>query len=333
MIDRRDFLKFLALGGTGAALLRGNLASADVDADTDVERQATPNNTINILFDSWSSQVMFQREPYRYPSGVPHPKVTKRRLNTLLGAIKSYGLSTGMEWRVRFTKSRIKPKTLAGVDIYVSLTRYINEPNPPSSGTGFSYRDSELAALEDFVSQGGAVLLMTDHGATESIPNWTQNDAALASVFGVTLRNIFVTHTDPDRPDLREYMVMEMNPDLPEDLKFLSHQVAHISAHDSCIMVPPADFTPLALFPEGSTAYDSELKRNIDLPNRYYSILVPFGSGNVIVVGNSGMVGDYGSPDPAPGLISMENNLMFFLNCVSYLVGLTCIPEPGQGPC
>src|SRR5690606_10753974 len=86
MIDRRDFLKFLALGGTGAALLSGNLASADVDADTDGERQATSNNTINILFDSWSSQVMFQREPYRYPSGVNHPKVTKRRLNTLLGA-------------------------------------------------------------------------------------------------------------------------------------------------------------------------------------------------------------------------------------------------------
>jgi len=331
MIDRRDFLKFLTIGGTGAALLGGNLASAD--PDTVIERETDANNTINILFDSWSSQVMFQRRPNRYPRGVKHPEVTMRRLNTLLGAMESYGLSTGMEWNVHFTRTRIKPKNLEGMDVYVSLTRYINEPNPPSTGTGFSYDDSDLAALEDFVSQGGGILLMSDHGATETIPNWTENDAALASVFGITLRNIFVTHNDPEHPDRPEYMVMEMDPDLPEDVRYIAHQVAHISAHDSCIMEPPADFTPLARFPEGSTAYDNELKRYIDLPNPYFSILVPFGAGNVIVAGNSGMVGDYGSPDPAPGLITMENNLMFFLNCVSYLAGLTCIPDPGQGPC
>jgi hypothetical protein len=247
--------------------------------------------------------------------------------------MKSYGLSTGVEWNVRYTNSRIKPESLANVDVYVSLTRYINEPDPPPDGTGFSYIDSELAALEDFVSQGGGILLMSDHGATEDIPNWTENDAALASVFGVTLRNIFVTHKDPEHPERPEYMVMEMDPDLPEDIKYLANQVAHISAHDSCIMLPPPDFTPLAKFPEGSTAYDRAVKHDIDLPNPYFSILVPFGAGNVIVVGNSGIVGDYGSPNPAPGLITMENNLMFFLNCVSYLAGLTCIPDPGQGPC
>jgi len=330
-MDRRDFLKFLALGGTGAALLKGDFAFAGLD--TDLQGEANANSTINILFDSWSSQVMFQRKPYRYPRGVNHPQVTKRRLNTVLGAMKSYGLSTGVEWNVRYTNSRIKPKSLANVDVYVSLTRYINEPDPPPDGTGFSYLDSELAALEDFVNQGGGILLMTDHGATEKIPNWTENDAALAGVFGVTLKNIFVTHEDPERPDLPEYMVMEIEPELPEDVKYLANQVAHISAHDSCIMLPPPDFTPLAMFPDGSTAYDIALKKYIDLPNRYFSILVPFGSGKVIVVGNSGMVGDYGSPDPAPGIVNVENNLMFFLNCVSYLAGLTCIPDPGQGPC
>jgi hypothetical protein len=53
----------------------------------------------------------------------------------------------------------------------------------------------------------------------------------------------------------------------------------------------------------------------------------------VIVIGNSGMIGDYGSPSPAPGLIPLENNLMFFLNCVGFLSGFNCIPAPGQGPC
>lgn len=332
-MDRRDFLKFLALGGTGAALFRGDFAMAGLDAA--MQGEANTNNTINTLFDSWSSQVMFQRKPYRYPRGVNHPRVTKRRLNTVLGAMKSYGLSTGVEWNVRYTNSRIRPESLANVDVYVSLTRYINQPNPPPVGTGFSYEDSELAALEDFVSQGGGILLMSDHGhgETDDVPDFTQNDAALASVFGITLKNIFVTRRDPEHPDRPVYMVMEMDPDLPEDARYLANQVAHVSSHDSCIMLPPSEFTPLVRFPEGATAYDHAVGHNIDLPNDHFSILVPYGQGKVIVVGNSGMVGDYGSPNPAPGLITLENNLMFFLNCVTYLAGHTCIPDPGQGPC
>ena len=177
---------------------------------------------------------------------------------------------------------------------------------------------------------------MTDHGAfSERDPgdNWTENDAALASVFGITLRNIFVTFSNPERPDLREYMLMEMKRDLPEDMRYLANQVFNISSHDSCIMEPPPDFTSLVEFPEGSTAFDIATDNLIPLPNPYFSILVPFGAGNVIVVGNSGMMGDYGSPSPAPGIVNLENNLNFFLNCVSYLAGYRCIPDPGQGPC
>ena len=227
------------------------------------------------------------------------------------------------------------------MDVYISLTRFINEPSPPPTGTGFSYKDFELTALADFVNQGGGILLMSDHGELDkAVPNWTENDAALASVFGVTLMNIFVT--DNTDPNCNEYMVMEMNPDLRGDERICHHersvsyivnQVAHISAHDSCIRLPPPDFTPLAMFPEGASAYDKSKNDPIDLPNPYFSILVPFGAGNVIAAGNSGIVGDYGSPDPAPGIVNLENNLMFFLNCVSFLAGLIGIPCPGQGPC
>lgn len=338
-MDRRDFFMSLGIGGAGAALLAVNLASAVLP-----KGEAENKKNINILFDSWSSQVMFQRKPYGYPQDVAHPSVTGRRLNTILGAMKSYGLSTGMEWNLSFTDSRITQSSLAGVDVYVSLTRYINEPPvgdhflPLTSG--FSYKDFELTALEDFVKQGGGILLMSDHGETDEVPNWTQNDAALASVFGVTLMNIFVT--DQPDPNCNEYMVMEVNPDLRGDerichheqsVSYLANQVQRISAHDSCIMLPPHDFTPLVMFPEGATAFDIAVNDQIPLPNPYFSILVPFGAGNVIVVGNSGMVGDYGSPDPAPGIVNLENNLMFFLNCVSFLAGLTGIPCPGQGPC
>jgi hypothetical protein len=138
-------------------------------------------------------------------------------------------------------------------------------------------------------------------------------------------------------------MVMEINPSLPDDFKYLAYQVRGISSHDSCIMVPPpgtpgVDFIPLAMFPDQATAYDAAnqiyILGSANFPSPYFSILVPYGKGQVIVVGNSGMIGDYGSPNPAPGIVNLENNLMFFLNCVSYLGGLRCtkLPDPGYGP-
>jgi hypothetical protein len=327
-MDRRDFLKYLGVAGAGAALLGINPSAAAAQ----IVAQSTSKNRLNILFDSWSSQVLFQRKPSNYPPGVDHPTVTKQRLNTILGAMKSYGLGTMKEWQVSFTNARVTKGKLQGVDVYVSLTREINLPGPPRHGTGFSYKDSELTALENFVTQGGGILLMTDHGHGPSAktPDYTANDAALASLFGVTLQNLFVTKEELNLPG---YMVMEMNTNLPGDLSYLVNQVAAISSHDSCIMLPPADFTPLAMFPQGATAYDVTKGSTVPLPNDYFSILVPFGAGKVIVVGNSGMVGDYGSPNPAPGIIQLENNLQFFLNCVSFLGGLTCKPDPGQGPC
>jgi hypothetical protein len=351
MMDRRNFLKYVGVAGVGAALLKVNPALAAPNPlrlwleGKSLEGKSKKNNTFNVLFDSWSSQVLFQQAPDYYPAGVKHPQVTGRRLNTILGAMKSYGLVTEKEWNVSFTGSRVTKDKLKGVDVYVSLTREINQPinpNKPSPfGTGFSYDDRELRALEDFVRQGGGILLMSDHGALPpKDPNWTENDAALASIFGVTLENYFVTYTPPNA---RGYMVMEMTPNLSGDLVNLSYQVHHISSHDSCIIniKPTVAFTPLAKFHDGSTAYDPATGQTIsfaDFPSYglspYFSILVPFGTGKVIVVGNSGMLGDYGSPDPAPGIVNLENNLMFFLNCVAYLGGFTCtkLPDPGYGP-
>jgi hypothetical protein len=135
MMDRRDFVKYLGLAGAGAALLKVNPAWGAPK----MQGQSHKMKTLNILFDSWSSQVLFQQSPGRYPVGFMHPEPTGRRLNTILGAMKSYGFPTGYEWNVSFTHSRVTPKELAGVDVYVSLTRYINElnPPPPVTGTGF----------------------------------------------------------------------------------------------------------------------------------------------------------------------------------------------------
>lgn len=277
-----------------------------------------PPMTMNILFDSWSSQVLYQQTPPTYPPKAKYPKPTGRRLNTILGAMKSYGLSTGENWEISFTDPPITEAQLKGIDVYVSLTRAI--------GDGYEYQKTELDSLQSFVNNGGAILLMTDHGKlSQEVPNKTVNDKELASMFAIRLENYFVTTSN--------YMVMDLSVDLPPEIMYLANQAPTISAHDSCIIDPPEGSIPLVCFPPNATAYDFLTKEAIPPPTPYFAILSTYGQGKIIVVGNSGLVGDYGSPCPAPGLITMEHNLMFFLNCVGFLGGLTCIPQPGQGPC
>lgn len=313
----------------------------------------TSYKPINILFDSWSSQVLFQQAAPVYPSGLgpgDYPAPTGQRLNTILGAIKSFGNSTAA-WNSYFLSPPIVEDTFTNfngenipIDVYVSLTRYIGaKPSQTSAWAyqGFNWDDytsptpnTELAFVQEFVNNGGGLLMMTDHGPPANNPSddWTKNDFVLAAIFDIIIQNTqqqgnFVSNAP-------EYMAMSVNSNSfsPSDpANYLANQVSGIAAHDSCTIVPPQNFTPLAVFPSDAYCHDPSGKA-IKMPSNLFSALVPFGQGNVIIVGNSGMVGDYGSPAPAPGLITRENNLMFFLNCIGFLGGLTCMPLPGKGP-
>jgi len=227
---------------------------------------------------------------------------------------------------------------LANQDICISLTR--------QPGTNYQYAPSELDALEKFVKvHGNSILLHANHGPLTNYPNptiddYTTNNIPLALRFGVNLRPYYVSK--------RGVMTMTVNTNSGSsennEMAFISNQAQTIAAHDSCIIVPPTNYVSIAKFPVDATvAWYSGT--NTPLPptaltnapsdvSAYtdFAILVHAGKGSVIVVGNSGMIADYGSPWPAPGLIPYHGNLMFFLNCVSYLTGDRYIPPPGQGP-
>jgi hypothetical protein len=331
MMDRRDFLRYLGVAGASAALLKVNPASA-ARPKPGLPGQAS-SNQINILVDSWSTQVMVHQLPstvYFPPTFTPGPNYnTGVRLNTLLGAMKSFGFaspptSSNRAWNISYTYTNppITAPQLTGQDVYVSFTRM--------QGTDFAYKTEELNLLQDFVNnQGKSILLMTNHGPLPSAPtdNYTQNDSALAAMFYITLLARYVT--------LNSYMVMDVNNQDPT-LQYIANQVTAIVAHDSCIIQPQPNipFTSIAKFPIGAQSYDGSTNQWKNPPETpYFSILVPSGLGKVIIVGNSGMIGDYGSPYPADGIIPLENNLMFFLNCVGFLAGFNCIPALGKGPC
>lgn len=323
-IPRRGFLKSLGVAGAGAVLLKSNLAVATDSAA--VSPDTSPNSPVNLLFDSWSVQVLDNRAASAYPPNfTPGSLMTQngQRLAVILGALNSFGQTTNVDFNISYTNPTnssnptITPALLSGTDIYISLTR-----NTPS---GFAYQESELAALQAFVNSGGSILLHTNHGpSSPTNDDYTVNDSALAGMFGVTLEPYFI--------NLDDYMVMHVKKTIP----YIYNKAPTIVAHDSCVIVPPEEFSSLAVFPDRATAYNVQtgkttLRSSARLSD-HFAILVPYGAGNVIIVGNSGFLADYGSIGQSTGLISMESNLMFFLNCVSYLAGYDQIPVSGYGP-
>jgi hypothetical protein len=335
-MHRRDFLKCLGAVGVGASLFKTNPAAAAPPLETGP----------NLLFDSWSTQVLDQQASTNYPPNfAPHGSMTQsgRRISTILSSLESYGEQIGGEikggYNISFTQgATIDANLLKGIQVYISLTRY--------QGTSFTYQDHELQALHDFVhDQGGSILLHTNHGPPPNEPDddYTQNDKALAKKFGIKLEPYFVTYTTRYKS---EYMKMnvtkpssKLNRFFDSDFQYISNRASTIASHDSCIITPTQKpYAILAEFPKGATVFNRSLigPKAIPLKNsglsKCFAILVPYGNGNVIVAGNSGMLSNYGSIGQSPGLIPMENNLMFFLNCVSYLAGYSEIPKPGQGP-
>jgi hypothetical protein len=269
---------------------------------------------MNILFDSWSTQILVQQDPPNYPPNFSPPAVfnTGKRLNTLMGAIESMGQTTDA-WNVYYTNPPITPGQLSGMNVYVSLTRF--------KDSAFAYQQSELSAIQSWVEIGGNVLLMTNHGGMpkDRLDDWTVNDKAIATLFGVTVEDYFVTTDD----------MMTM----PIAYSPLGNNVSSMCAHDSCLIAPllgsGATITTIAEFPSNATAYNPDKNETASPSFPYFAALVPYnqqGAGSLLLIGNSGWVGDEGSPWPAPGLIAYNNNLQFALNCI----GLMGLPRAGK---
>src|SRR4029077_12079466 len=128
---------------------------------------------MHIVFDSLSTQVQVHRR-----LGI--------RMNTLLGAIHSEG------WTHGFSQDPITKGQLHGGDVLAILTRHpvgfsgATNPNPSAASTYAYEPTAEIPAIVDFVSGGGGLLLVSNHGPAGSSPDDTVNDAVLADAFNVS---------------------------------------------------------------------------------------------------------------------------------------------------
>ncbi|MFL5386696.1 MAG: hypothetical protein ACJ8GN_29715 [Longimicrobiaceae bacterium] len=274
-----------------------------------------------ILFDSQTSQVEQQA-------------LTGTRLNTLFGALTSvFGVAGpsadggawpgGAESPLAFTPvgsssagptyGPITSQQLSGSNVLAILTRW---QYPQGSGAEFS--QAELDAIEQWVAGGGALLLMSNHTF------WAKNDQALAAQLGFTL------HYGSMISSPGGMMLMEggdFHPSGVDGAPQIFSGVSSVTAHDGCGISFPdpspsgTTYAPLVSFPANANAPSGQ----------YFAAIAKYHNGKVVVVANSGWVGDVGNNNPWAGIAPYGSNLLFALNAFAWLAGIPAWnPATGQ---
>jgi hypothetical protein len=300
--------------------------------------QSTP---YYILLDSETSQVERQT-------------ITGTRLNTFYGALTSVFGESGSQGAgspMSFSPSTsagyapISSGLLNGKKLFAVLTRwnYTPTPNQPTGYAPFS--SGEISAIKQFVSGGGGLLLMSNHGPFPPKPGqqkivWCENDAALAAAFGFTLNKVYIGM----KPS---FHLLEMgasnfinNPRIANVAQIFSG-VTSVIAHDGCGIqlapTPPAGMVtfPIVSYPSGAYIWPSSgpVPSSGPYPSgNYFAAGATYGNGRVVVIANSGIIGDVGNQNPAPGLVSFGSNLFFVLNSLAWLAKIPPWSPWGSGP-
>src|SRR4051794_9008885 len=96
--------------------------------------------------------------------------------HTLEGKYAPFGaLLSADGYRVRASAARFSPQALTGVDVLVIANARSSSPGASAFGA------DEIAAVRDWVSQGGSLLLISDHAPFGTAASW------LAEAFGVNM--------------------------------------------------------------------------------------------------------------------------------------------------
>lgn len=260
---------------------------------------------MHILFDEMSTQVQVQNE-------------TGARLNTLWGAITAKG------WTYAQTSNPITPEQLSSCDVLCICTRLqytqpgFTNPFPPN--TVFAYLPAEIDAILQFVNGGGGLLFISNHGPFDNpqqlADDQTRYDRALANMLGVFIQPATFQYAN-QKPLTLSGALLSTDPSLTSTVL---NGVGSIVIHNSCAIsaLPGTTLTPIASIPS-DVGNVSPLCPNPVPGDFVYAGALAYGGGNVIVAGNSGIVGDATSDYPAAGMIDEGDNKTFIVNCLSYL--------------
>lgn len=186
----------------------------------------------------------------------------------------------------------------------------------------FPYSSDEMAAIADFIRQGGGLLLMTNHG---DIPNrypidLTRHDAVLARAFGVSIETTFFAH--PDSHTRVELGGSALLADHPVIVGAVGDAPVRSIAISNCCSLSSRHGDPLIRLSGGIIDH----RNGYPAQGRCFAVALdafsPANSlarGRVVVCADSGFIGTPGTTFPGPGLIGHCDNGRFVMNAVRWL--------------
>jgi hypothetical protein len=244
---------------------------------------------MQILFDARGAQVQIQQ-------------VTGNRLTTWFDSLTNLGHTcTISDWT-----QPVGPQ-LAGVDVYVSLTRQLTSPSNLQVATNFSYMQADIGALQAFLMNGGGVLTFTNHSQSAPTgPYWPLYEIQLAAALGIQL--VFASFVPSNADTLTMTASSGASAIIPG--------VATVQALDSGGIVPGPAGTVLIPLPADCLDMSG---LDTDPATCAFAAAYTYGSGRVIVAGHSGIAGNTGTNDPSQGQIGAADNLTFLNDCITYL--------------
>lgn len=214
-------------------------------------------------------------------------------------------LEANLPCSVAFTQgNRIREEDLQDTAVLVIPTRDQDTP----------FADSELEAIEEFVTGGGGLLLMSNH------PEFTKHDRVLAERFGISVEETCFT--------LRGQRVTISSAQLNHGHPIISGgeegQAIDSLVINNCCTVAADHADVLVRLPPG---LDYCMGRNLKSDNRAFAVALPAQGaaaslgGRVVVGGDSGFIGSGDTGYPGPGLFDRADNSSFLTNAIRWLGG------------
>ncbi|MHC5039546.1 MAG: hypothetical protein ACYTHM_19765 [Planctomycetota bacterium] len=220
-----------------------------------------------------------------------------KRLNVFLEILQSAATRTTVQW----TPGALEQKQLEDVDVLIIPTRM----GPIDA--------AEIRILETFVRDGGGLFLLSNHHPLHEC------DALIARAFGIRLEGTFFrTPGSPTRIARDDFLEMDRLQGEGERERF------HGLVTNTTCSLWCDDGAPLARLPETMRE-----KTTDEPPDGALFALAfdgrsgawPGRKGRLLVLADSGLLGDRESRIPGPGLIEEGDNRTFLRNAVQWLAG------------
>ena len=221
-----------------------------------------------------------------------------RRLADLLAALAARpGIQTTFS-----TSGALSADQLRGHDVLLLTTRKKSEAD---------YAEAELDAVEQFVRDGGGLLLMSNHGDIPGrpYPDLTASDARLARRFGIEIENSFFAAPEWGRPiEIPRECLNQGHPILRGI--GTDNPVRSLVVNNAC-SIRPEGGVPLVSLPTAMLDH----RDGRPPAGRCFAVA----RDRVVVVADSGFIGSPDTMFPGAGLLDRGDNLPIVVNMIQWL--------------